>query len=573
MSLLQGNSTHFTPEDIPLHCNVCSKQPTFSDLSHLLTHLASKGHLSAVFKLKNAAFSDPEARNTLQEYKHWEATNGLKALINERLNQKDKKKKANGGNPSRRSTREWTTRPCSTSTPADSLSIANTGSSRNTPASGGPRNVRRPAGQSRLDPQLNRRGPAQPSRSTTPLPLSYFDPTNFSRSLAPIQASWGHGSFQSGSPSTIKQESVSSFDDDEYVDADYTPKSRRVLRQRHHNSISAASFADDASFDNSDDLEIVDDPGKLKGKVWPGMSLFDSATPDMKRKRNQKKDPCVLRELQANSKSILATEFVHDASISVQKTRDIDGFPPSDDDLIEGETEPETDHQEKKRPRRIKTRQPLIKKEPNTGRVTRGSKIAAPLYSSRPRRGPYYDGGDDEDDDLTYQARPVKRRAGLSIHRDNSGPEITFNRPAPMEYLNSGYPLRGNGHNLVQHQHMYEHPVPLRPHARQPSFSQSMAFRPAPYAGQPPAYPSLNMFGQQGATNNAPSHNFGNFNQAFGPSPMTMPQHNNQLFQASAGGDLGLYTSMFDFSETLPERVDSAMGDTDLTFELNGESA
>ena len=54
--MLNGSSA-----GIPLHCNVCPRKPDFSDVSHLLTHIASKGHLSNYYKLKIKATSDRAA--------------------------------------------------------------------------------------------------------------------------------------------------------------------------------------------------------------------------------------------------------------------------------------------------------------------------------------------------------------------------------------------------------------------------------------------------------------------------------------------------------------------------------
>jgi hypothetical protein len=77
---------------IPLNCNVCPKKPKFSDVSHLLTHIASKGHLSHVFRFKVQAASDPEARAIVEEYDNWYNEWGIEDLMSERLNLKDKKR-------------------------------------------------------------------------------------------------------------------------------------------------------------------------------------------------------------------------------------------------------------------------------------------------------------------------------------------------------------------------------------------------------------------------------------------------------------------------------------------------
>lgn len=76
---------------IPLHCSLCPKNPNFSDISHLLTHISSKGHLSHKFKLGIRSQSDPQARNQLEAYDIWYADNGLDDLLAERLASKEQK--------------------------------------------------------------------------------------------------------------------------------------------------------------------------------------------------------------------------------------------------------------------------------------------------------------------------------------------------------------------------------------------------------------------------------------------------------------------------------------------------
>jgi hypothetical protein len=62
---------------------------------------------------------------------------------------------------------------------------------------------------------------------------------------------------------------------------------------------------------------------KLKGVYWPGMDLFDSATAEMKRMRNQKKDGTVLQQMKRSSAGIEPTEWVFNANGEFRKVRDI----------------------------------------------------------------------------------------------------------------------------------------------------------------------------------------------------------------------------------------------------------
>ena len=74
-----------------LCCTLCPKQPQFSDISHLLTHISSKGHLSHKFKLSIRASSEPQARADLATFDIWYAENGLDEKLAERLASKEQK--------------------------------------------------------------------------------------------------------------------------------------------------------------------------------------------------------------------------------------------------------------------------------------------------------------------------------------------------------------------------------------------------------------------------------------------------------------------------------------------------
>lgn len=78
----------------------------------------------------------------------------------------------------------------------------------------------------------------------------------------------------------------------------------------------------------------VDDGGdssKLKGTIYPGMGLFDAATPLQKRKRNQKKHASVVRNMELTSASIGPDEEVWDITMSeVTRTRNVYDSPSID---------------------------------------------------------------------------------------------------------------------------------------------------------------------------------------------------------------------------------------------------
>jgi hypothetical protein len=74
--------------------------------------------------------------------------------------------------------------------------------------------------------------------------------------------------------------------------------------------------------DDTED-EAEKDGSKLKGIYWPGMDLFDSATAEMKRMRNQKKDGTALQQMKRSSAGIEPTEWVFNANGEFRKVRDI----------------------------------------------------------------------------------------------------------------------------------------------------------------------------------------------------------------------------------------------------------
>lgn len=81
-----------TMESITLKCFICPKNPIFSDVSHLLTHISSKGHLSHQFKLKVRSQQEPEIEEQLANYDHWYNHFELGRLLSERMVLKDSKK-------------------------------------------------------------------------------------------------------------------------------------------------------------------------------------------------------------------------------------------------------------------------------------------------------------------------------------------------------------------------------------------------------------------------------------------------------------------------------------------------
>lgn len=89
--ITMGASSGSSNKQIPLLCTVCPETPRFSDVSHLLTHIASKGHLHHETQTKLKAHQDIAASVSLQQYEQWYKENGIEGLLVERMKAKQLK--------------------------------------------------------------------------------------------------------------------------------------------------------------------------------------------------------------------------------------------------------------------------------------------------------------------------------------------------------------------------------------------------------------------------------------------------------------------------------------------------
>lgn len=115
-----------------------------------------------------------------------------------------------------------------------------------------------------------------------------------------------------------------------------SPQSSTYIKQERSRSateVAEASLPSETTDPASDDISAT----KLKGTVYPGMSIFDAATEEQRRKRNQKKLPSVLQNMVLTSESVEQYECIWDEDMSgVTRTRNvydspsIDGSPVSE---------------------------------------------------------------------------------------------------------------------------------------------------------------------------------------------------------------------------------------------------
>jgi hypothetical protein len=129
--------------------------------------------------------------------------------------------------------------------------------------------------------------------------------------------------WSSTSPSPYANTSTDYIDtyDDDVPQAYIHPPGRTLFA----NNIGLPTSVDDCDAETRSDSTALSESTRLKGIYWPGMDIFDSATPEMRRKRNQKKDTSVIEQLEANSKVVEPNELIFTPSGSLKRQRRMSG--------------------------------------------------------------------------------------------------------------------------------------------------------------------------------------------------------------------------------------------------------
>ncbi|KAK0731805.1 hypothetical protein B0H67DRAFT_87764 [Lasiosphaeris hirsuta] len=409
------------PASIPLKCTLCPKKPNFSDVSHLLTHISSKSHLSHRFRTELKSHTERDARDAIRHYDDWYNGYGIRALLAERMAAKEQKKTNKRGRPSQ--------------------------------AAGSKSQGR------------HRHAPSQDDDVIKIEPEEYdgMDPE-------PMASQWATGSH----PTFQTAGSRRGFPDRAYLTpvmkrtlSDYsvpgTPDNTARMRYQRDPSETESVLA-------SEIAESVEDEGeasKLKGVKYPGMGLFDSANEQQKRKRNQRKDDSVLKLMEMTSSGIVPTEFVWEGG-EIQRTRYIYDSPS-----IEGSP--------KKRARRTT----VASTNTGSQRPTRYSTRLAQNKAGSKNNGAINDGFDEDEHDTSQVSRhshasmdnydvfsdhphpspghmgsPLEE-AGFELRRRSALHPMQANVPTISPALKPDKPLpyfppRDNGHNSFP----THHPIP-----------------------------------------------------------------------------------------------------------------
>lgn len=169
----------------------------------------------------------------------------------------------------------------------------------------------------------------------------------------------------------------------------------------------------------------VSESTKLKGVYWPGMDIFDSATPEMRRKRNQKKDHSVVEQLELNSQDVEATELIFTPHGSFKRQRRISSSIFDDEDEVEIKSES---------PRAALSRPALANMDPNAARRAR-SGIRAPVFPFQACQ--YDDTRVCSGLDFSIGERAPKRKRAFDVFQDE---EVSFTQPSSnFNYLTAGF--------------------------------------------------------------------------------------------------------------------------------------
>ncbi|KAI4275134.1 MAG: hypothetical protein LQ337_003427 [Flavoplaca oasis] len=349
---------------VPLHCHICPKQPDFSDVSHLLTHIGSKGHLSNYFKAQVRSNQDASVRQQLDVYERWYAEHQIEKLLSQRMVLKDSKK-ANGVARANKQEKSASTKP------TKSLQTA---SKKGAPTKRQGVPVRAET-QNAIDPRLsqptasisqsaNSLHPHSPSSSPGfditsirhgppgPYPPmhSFYAPTK-RRSAATIAGQQLHdGSMHD--KQDIEGQMVDS--DTESEDEPPTRQSVEPLYPEPPNMKAIDAPLETLeiskpcktsrgrprrikSYEDTCETEEIVTPRtpELKGIFYPGMSLFDSASAEAQKKRNQRKNESILAQIQQESLEVECNEYIYwpDGSLKMCRfiTGDVQSSPFKDD--------------------------------------------------------------------------------------------------------------------------------------------------------------------------------------------------------------------------------------------------
>ncbi|KAI9663467.1 MAG: hypothetical protein M1831_002476 [Alyxoria varia] len=401
---------------VPLHCNVCPKNPTFSDVSHLLTHVASKGHLSHYYKLKISSGQNHESKQQLDQYDLWYSTWNIESLMSDRMQQKEKNRpRARAKAPKPRSKKS---------------------SSKNTSLA--------------LDPRLKGYSPYDSDQPTslgrtqarTPPTLPYYEKPSTPPRHGPKLHLWS-----TQEPASHRAVAID-FSSPKYGRFDPHPDpfvaGLQPSLSLHGPNIDGLGEID----------ELVGEAAKIKGVCWPGMDIFDSATPEMRRRRNQKKDVSVVEQLEQNSQEVEPTEMIFFPFGDLKKQRKISG-------RVEFSSSPEILEKPPLPKRRSSKRYTLAENDVNSKSKKPLGRPAAEKKLQDSLRPP-----------AKSRTRKSEKKSKRAFTVFNDQPNGQFGSQTGMNVLTSGFQPPQNHASQREQQH-YHHPSDQQDEGHYPHQQQS----------------------------------------------------------------------------------------------------
>ena len=336
---------------IPLLCNICPKHPDFSDVSHLLTHVSSKGHLSHYFKAQVRSRQEPQLLRQLEVYDRWYDEYHIEKLLSQRMTLKESKTATNG-------IRNVKSKPSTSIKPAKypkkpskvEAAVLHRGPQIKD------ENV--------IDPQLSQDqttpATALPRGRSLSLDRPFPGPSQH-RAFAPRMRAWpansprpyGNQRVEGNEPQPTPHAahaahavySESGSDSEQLFLLSPTksiyPDPSTISGPPHMGELRSSSpivehyheyIQDEAELEGPPpsvaESESTQSP-KLKGICWPGMDIFDSASPVAQRQRNQKKNDSILKQMELNSIVVEPLEQIFWPEGTLKKERIITGMVES----------------------------------------------------------------------------------------------------------------------------------------------------------------------------------------------------------------------------------------------------
>ncbi|KAI4194741.1 MAG: hypothetical protein LQ350_007602 [Teloschistes chrysophthalmus] len=353
-------------ESIPLHCNICPKHPDFSDISHLLTHIGSKGHLSHYFKAQVRGRQDAAVRQQLDTYDRWYTEHQIEQLLSQRMVLKDSKR-ANGiaravkkeqrpstkppkaPRASRKKVKPTVTQALPDTTNSENVIDPQLSQSVSTPV----RHVASPLHSPSLsspgfDLATLRRNPPPPMRTfRTPgstmtsatkltqqlLIASTANANASTRRRASMTESSNRHIARLASPQPVYPEPPTI--EGLASSTNHASHPSTTLPRRRGRPKQKPSWTEE---DSPAEESFLPQTPELKGFYYPGMSLFDSASLEAQRKRNQRKGDTLVAQIERESLDVECNEYIYWPDGSLKMCRFITGDPQSSP--VEGDTPP-----------------------------------------------------------------------------------------------------------------------------------------------------------------------------------------------------------------------------------------